>query len=369
MSQIPSSPFPAKLIVPKINPRTKMHDRYIIQNHGLSNRILAITSQNIQTRASRLENRHIDSQPFKILDAPGLIDDYYLNILDWSQTDIVSIGLNESIYSYNILTKNVTETLTLSDKHITSLKSFKNSLAVGISTGDLNILDVSTNKIYFNTKISDSRIASIDYNGTLLTLGCKNGQIVNVDLRSNTQIKLPSHHGEVCGLKWSNNGTFLATGSNDNTIKIFLSTHLNPRHVFTEHKSAVKAMSWCPWRSGILATGGGTKDKSIKVWDVESGIKMKDVETSSQVCTLNYVEKYKELISSHGYSENDIVIWKGNGMKKMCSFGKHESRVLHVAVNKDGSCICSVSADENLKFWKIYESGDVKSRRDSFTFR
>jgi WD40 repeat protein len=33
------------------------------------------------------------------------------------------------------------------------------------------------------------------------------------------------------------------------------------------HKGAVKGLSWCPWKSGILATGGGNKDKCLKLWN------------------------------------------------------------------------------------------------------
>jgi cell division cycle protein 20 (cofactor of APC complex) len=37
------------------------------------------------------------------------------------------------------------------------------------------------------------------------------------------------------------------------------------------HTAATKAMSWCPWQENILATGGGTNDKSIKYWNSDTG--------------------------------------------------------------------------------------------------
>ena len=34
------------------------------------------------------------------------------------------------------------------------------------------------------------------------------------------------------------------------------------------HKGAVKALDWCPWKNGILATGGGSQtERSIKLWN------------------------------------------------------------------------------------------------------
>jgi len=39
----------------------------------------------------------------------------------------------------------------------------------------------------------------------------------------------------------------------------------------TSHKAAVKALAWCPLESSLLASGGGTKDKSMKFWNADTG--------------------------------------------------------------------------------------------------
>ena len=40
----------------------------------------------------------ICTRPEKTLDAPGILDDYYLNLLDWSSDSVIAIALNESVY-------------------------------------------------------------------------------------------------------------------------------------------------------------------------------------------------------------------------------------------------------------------------------
>ncbi len=52
---------------------------------------------------------------------------------------------------------------------------------------------------------------------------------------------------------------------------------------FRQHQAAVKAVSWCPWQPGVLATGGGTADKTIKIWNINSGSLINSVDTKSQV--------------------------------------------------------------------------------------
>ena len=42
-------------------------------------------------------------------------------------------------------------------------------------------------------------------------------------------------------------------------------------------------MAWCPWQSGMLATGGGTNDKCIKIWNTANGQCLNSVDTKSQV--------------------------------------------------------------------------------------
>lgn len=35
------------------------------------------------------------------------------------------------------------------------------------------------------------------------------------------------------------------------------------------HRSAVKALKWCPWKYDLLASGGGTEDHKIILWDIK----------------------------------------------------------------------------------------------------
>lgn len=53
--------------------------------------------------------------------------------------------------------------------------------------------------------------------------------------------KLLAHNMEVCGLRWSPDGSMLASGSNDNTICLWSPTVCDsPIHVLKGHTSAVK---------------------------------------------------------------------------------------------------------------------------------
>jgi cell division cycle 20-like protein 1 (cofactor of APC complex) len=55
-----------------------------------------------------------------------------------------------------------------------------------------------------------------------------------------------AHKQEVCGLKWSPDGKFLASGGNDNKLLLWSAHKEGPFRKFNEHVAAVKAIAWSP---------------------------------------------------------------------------------------------------------------------------
>lgn len=61
---------------------------------------------------------------------------------------------------------------------------------------------------------------------------------------------------------------------------------------------------------------------------------MNEIDTGSQVCNLLYSPVSNELVTTHGYSLNQINLWKwgNNGsLEKTESLMGHRSRVLYLA--------------------------------------
>ena len=55
------------------------------------------------------QQRNISKVPFKVLDAPALQDDFYLNLVDWSSANILAVGLGSSVYLWSASTNKVTK--------------------------------------------------------------------------------------------------------------------------------------------------------------------------------------------------------------------------------------------------------------------
>jgi len=319
----------------------------------------------------KLVNRLIPSAPTRVLDAPDLKDDYYLNLLSWNDKNILAVALANTVYLWNAGTGDIQELCTYEeggsvDAHISSVAWVQEGgahLAVGTSGGTTELWDVHARKQLRQMDGHSDRISSMAWNRHILSSGSRDTNIINHDVRVARHVvsTLPAHGQEVCGLNWSNDGEILASGGNDNLLCLWdastsssMSTRLEPRFKMTDHQAAVKALAWSPHERNLLATGGGTADRCIKFWNSQTGALLNSIDTGSQVCALQWNPFEKEILSSHGYARNQICLWKYPSMAKVKELEGHTSRVLHMATSPDGSTVVSGAGDETLRFWEVF---------------
>merc|ERR1712139_585755 len=105
-------------------------------------------------------------------------------------------------------------------------------------------------------------------------------------------------------------GGALASGGNDNTVCIWQSSAMHmPLHTLTGHRAAVKALRWCPWQRNVLATGGGSADRQVCLWNASSGRLLMSADAESQVTGVVWGQQDRELLTAHGYSRNQLSLW------------------------------------------------------------
>jgi len=297
-----------------------------------------------------------------VLDAPDLMDDFYLNLLDWGYSDVVAIGLGQSVYLWNAANGEINLLKEYGgDTYICSVSWSHNSQYIAIGTSDnvLTLYDSKTLQTLRKLHGHSSRIGSLSWNHSILSSGSADSTIRNNDVRQKKYLVsiFESHEQEICGLKWQNNinGKYLASGSNDNKCCVWDQRASEPLYEFTESLSAVKALAFCPWNNNLLAVGGGSGDRKIRIYNVGIGSFLNEIDAESQVCSLIWNPFEKELLSSHGFIKNQLSIWKYPALKRTHDLTGHTSRVLHTALSPNGQIVCSAAADETLRFWNVFD--------------
>ncbi|KAJ5114946.1 hypothetical protein NUU61_000705 [Penicillium alfredii] len=315
----------------------------------------------------RKQPRYVNKVPYKVLDAPDLQDDFYLNLVDWGSSHVLGVGLANSVYMWNSNTGRVTKLCELKDDTVTSVSWIQRGthLSIGTGRGMVQIWDAEHCRRLRTMTGHTNRVGALAWNDHILTSGSRDRLIYHRDVRSPDQWlrQLSGHKQEVCGLKWNTNDGQLASGGNDNKLMVWDKLNEAPLYRFSDHSAAVKAIAWSPHQSHLLASGGGTADRTIKFWNTSTGALIKDVDTGSQVCNLSWSKNSNEIISTHGYSQNQIVIWKYPRMEQIVSLTGHTFRVLYLAMSPDGQTVVTGAGDETLRFWKIFDKNASRDTR------
>ncbi|KAK5133014.1 hypothetical protein LTR08_008301 [Meristemomyces frigidus] len=357
--------------------------------------------------------RAVSKVPYKVLDAPELADDFYLNLVDWGSGDILAVGLGAAVYLWNRETGKVNQLCSLEGDTVTSVAWIQRGshLAVGTSKGLLLIYDTVAERRLRTMTGHTARISSLAWNAHILSTGSRDRTILHRDVRLPAQYlrRLTGHKQEVCGLKWNSETEQLASGGNDNKIFVWEKMEERWLHRWGEqeggHKAAVKAIAWSPHQRGLLASGGGTADRCIKFWNTVSQAQtttgsttmsglppeqthlalglghdqsqhqhqqasptttpnnphlLRSHDTGSQVCNLLFSSLTSELVSTHGYSQHAINIWKYPSMNQVVSLTGHTYRVLYLSMSPDGAVIVTGAGDETLRFWDVFGKKGAK---------
>ncbi|WOO79275.1 WD repeat-containing protein slp1 [Vanrija pseudolonga] len=321
--------------------------------------------------------------PDRVLDAPGFVDDYYLNLVDWSCSNRVAIGLGCVPYVWDAESGDVMALgeETEESTPVTSVKWSPDGafLATGNDNGDIEIWDVEESKRMRVMRGHNARIPTLSWNGHVLSSGCRDGTIFHHDVRiaQHKVQELRGHSAEVCGLAWRPDGQLLASGGNDNVVNCWdarVGQPINapeneyrvvPKWTKRNHTAAVKALAWCPWQSNLLATGGGSQDQHIHFWSTTTGARTSSLHAKSQVTSLIWSPHSKEILSTHGFPDNNISLWSYPSLQKIYDVPAHDNRVLASSLSPDGCTVATGAGDENLKFWKIWEPKAVGKKADS----
>ena len=136
------------------------------------------------------KDRKINKIPTKVLDAPAIYDDFYLNLVDWSSTNLLAVGLSNSVYLWNAGTSKVVRLVELNSSDLvtsTCSSPSSNVLGVGTHLGEVQLWDCIKHKKIMTCKGHTARVGAIAWNSNnIFASGSRDKNILVRDIRTSS---------------------------------------------------------------------------------------------------------------------------------------------------------------------------------------
>ena len=186
-------------------------------------------------------------------------------------------------------------------------------------------------------------------NGTHLASGSMDKTVRLWDLANNDKwITLQKHTGWTNVLAFSPDGTMLASGSTDKTVQLWNTTTGDPFATLTGHLNGIAALAFSPDGETLASASA---DGTVRFWNTENGDPISTPITG-------HTERMKAVAFSNGGAtlasvafNGIITFWDVKTSKKSNSQVKgHRDMFTALALSPDGTELASVGADGHVIF-------------------
>ena len=168
---------------------------------------------------------------------------------------------------------------------------------------------------------------------------------------------LEGHTEAIYSIAFSPDGTLLASGSRDKSVRIWDVKTEKELFFSMAHNDEVHSVAFSP-DGAILASGGG--DGKIRLWDVKSGQEKMALDAyRMQVECVGFSPDGK-LLASAGQYDTEIRLWDTQTWQPTIILRGHKSvagyGVLSLAFIYQGTLLASGGADNSIRLWDISSS-------------
>ena len=177
----------------------------------------------------------------------------------------------------------------------------------------------------------------------ILVSGHRNGSLRNWNTVNGEAITVfGSHENSISCLAWSNDGTHLASGALDRTIRIW---DMENRREVRRLVSRVNSLAFSP--SGQTLASASI-DHSISIWDTDSGINLKTLSGHSGSVEAVVWSPNGRTVASASH-DRTIRIWDVMSWRAVAILEGHTSAIEALSFSHDGSIMASQG--DHLRLW------------------
>ena len=165
---------------------------------------------------------------------------------------------------------------------------------------------------------------------------------------------LSGHNDWLWSVAFTPDGTLLASGSNDETVKLW--DVESGQEVNTLHLTGFAALSVAFSPDGTLLASGSS-DNTVNLWEVESGQELRTFRGHSDYVWSVAFSPDGTLLAS-GSLDGTVKLWDVESGQVLRTLSGHSDGIWSVDFSPDGTLLASGSLDGTVKLWDV-ESGQV----------
>jgi RNA polymerase sigma factor (sigma-70 family) len=169
------------------------------------------------------------------------------------------------------------------------------------------------------------------------------------------------HEGNINSVAFSPDGKIIATGSLDNTLRLWdAATGKELCRFGEQNRPRFVAQIFCIAFSpdGKTVASGGN-DNKVHLWDRASGAgRHLDAKDHGVVQALAFTPDGKTIASAHW--NKDIVVWNTATGEAIHRLQGHQDKVLALVCSADGKLLLSGGADKTVRLWDTAEGKEVR---------
>jgi serine/threonine protein kinase len=315
-----------------------------------------------QTSSIKIKNQNRELDCLDTLKVNSLVKGGIANAVAILNSTILASGNDhKTITIWDLQTKKVLHTLIGHLQPVTSVAFSPdgNILATASDDKTIKLWDAAFQEIFtLNGHTRAVKSIAFSPDGKLLASGSWDKTIKLWDMETKKEIcSLTGHQLQISAVAFSPDGQIIASASFDKTIRLwdipvtlatFGQLKKYPCRIFVGHTWGVLAIAFSP-DGKILATG--SDDNTIKLWSVNTGEEIATLANHSWSVTALTFDSTGEILIS-GSKDKTIKLWQVSNREEIATLSGHDDSLTAVAVVPDAArLIASSSKDKTIKLW------------------
>lgn len=223
----------------------------------------------------------------------------------------------------------------------------------------LKVWDASYHTLIRTIELDDGRATALALHGRRAATGHADGKVVLWDLnRAEKLATLQRNEANIWAVVFAGDASRIAVASHDWKVALWdASQPAAPLHVFDGHENAVQALAYSPQ---LMALASGSADETVRLWDLRTlSLKRRYRGHRDFVTAVAFSHSGKLLAS--GALDGRIRIWSALSSRRLRSLRGHKGRVADVAFSPSGNLLASAGEDGTVRLWDLRRGRTVRA--------